>query len=160
VPEGSVKKLLAPFRIFFRFLCPLKPSSLNIVSCWRFLAAGRQPAPLLGDVPFSRLPADDVASENGGPRYSFGRGGSTVHSSVAAAEDFLVFVDGVVRLFPEFAGRALIIAGESYGGHYIPAFAGSILDRNEAVAAGARTDVGTAISLAALYAVFGICSLC
>jgi carboxypeptidase C (cathepsin A) len=86
--------------------------------------------------------------------YSFGRGGSTVHSSVAAAEDFLVFVDGVVRLFPEFAGRALIIAGESYGGHYIPAFAGSILERNEAVAAGARTDVGMASSLAAyLYLV-------
>ncbi len=67
-----------------------------------------------------------------------------MHSSVAAAADFLVFVDGVVRLFPEFAGRALIIAGESYGGHYIPAFAGSILDRNEAVAAGERTDVGMA----------------
>ena len=68
--------------------------------------------------------------------FSFGRGvpASTVTSSVAAAADFLVFYDGLVRLFPEFRSRALVIAGESYGGHYIPAFTGAILDRN-AVAA-------------------------
>jgi hypothetical protein len=37
-------------------------------------AAGREPTPLLGYVPFTRVPADDVASEDGGPRYAFGRG--------------------------------------------------------------------------------------
>jgi carboxypeptidase C (cathepsin A) len=65
--------------------------------------------------------------------FSFGYGTpqSVVLSSVDAAKDFLVFYDGLIDLFPEFRGKPLIIAGESYGGHYIPAFTGAILDRNE-----------------------------
>lgn len=62
--------------------------------------------------------------------YSFGYGKET-SSSVEAADEFIVFYNQWLDLFPEFVGRELIIAGESYGGHYIPAWANAILDFNE-----------------------------
>jgi len=55
-----------------------------------------------------------------------------VHSSVAAAQDFLVFYRGFLAIWPEFVGRPLLIAGESYAGHYLPAFASAILAWNQA----------------------------
>jgi cathepsin A (carboxypeptidase C) len=61
--------------------------------------------------------------------YSFGYGAG-IHSSVEAATDFILFYQGFLDLFPEYVGRPLIIAGESYGGHYIPAFASAILAYN------------------------------
>lgn len=61
--------------------------------------------------------------------YSFGYG-SQVKSSVEAANDFITFYTNWLNLFPEFVGRKLIIAGESYGGHYVPAWANAILDYN------------------------------
>lgn len=63
--------------------------------------------------------------------YSFGYG-TTVTSSVAAANDFISFYNEWLNEFPEFTGRPLIIAGESYGGHYVPAWANAILDFNAA----------------------------
>ena len=65
--------------------------------------------------------------------YSFGYGKETA-SSVEAADDFITFYTNWVELFPEFKGRKTIIAGESYGGHYIPAWANAILNYNEAQA--------------------------
>eukprot|EP00595_Chromulina_sp_UTEXLB2642_P002408 CAMPEP_0196761334 /NCGR_PEP_ID=MMETSP1095-20130614/534_1 /TAXON_ID=96789 ORGANISM="Chromulina nebulosa, Strain UTEXLB2642" /NCGR_SAMPLE_ID=MMETSP1095 /ASSEMBLY_ACC=CAM_ASM_000446 /LENGTH=391 /DNA_ID=CAMNT_0042110737 /DNA_START=225 /DNA_END=1400 /DNA_ORIENTATION=+ len=62
--------------------------------------------------------------------YSFGYG-SSVSSSVQAADDFVVFYNEWLTEFPEFVDRPLVIAGESYGGHYIPAWANAILDYNE-----------------------------
>lgn len=62
--------------------------------------------------------------------YSFGYG-PKVKSSVEAADDFVTFYQGWLELFPEFKGRELIISGESYGGHYVPAWANAILDFNE-----------------------------
>ena len=62
--------------------------------------------------------------------YSFGYG-SGVKSSVEAAADFITFYNGWLELFPEFVGRKLIIAGESYGGHYVPAWADAILNYNK-----------------------------
>jgi len=66
------------------------------------------------------------------PRFVGNSGGNAqatyVHSSVDAAQDFIVFYRGFIALFPEFKDRPLIISGESYGGHYIPAFAQAILD--------------------------------
>lgn len=61
--------------------------------------------------------------------YSFGYG-EGVKSSVEAANDFITFYQKWLLLFPEFVGREVIIAGESYGGHYIPAWADAILDFN------------------------------
>jgi carboxypeptidase C (cathepsin A) len=62
--------------------------------------------------------------------YSFGYGAET-KSSVEAAADFITFYQEWLTLFPEFVGRELIIAGESYGGHYIPAWADAILNFNK-----------------------------
>ena len=62
--------------------------------------------------------------------YSYGYGDET-KSSVEAGEDFVIFYNEWLKLFPEFTNRKLIISGESYGGHYIPAFANAILDFNE-----------------------------
>ena len=52
-----------------------------------------------------------------------------------------MFYNEWLNLFPEFVGRELIIAGESYGGHYIPAWAGAILDFNEGVNKGVNEGV-------------------
>lgn len=47
--------------------------------------------------------------------YSFGYG-EGVHSSVDAGKDFVTFVNGWFKLFPQYANRKVFIAGESYGG--------------------------------------------
>lgn len=62
--------------------------------------------------------------------YSFGYGAET-KSSLEAGDDFVIFYLNWLKLFPEFVGRKLIIAGESYGGHYVPAWASRVLDYNE-----------------------------
>jgi carboxypeptidase C (cathepsin A) len=61
--------------------------------------------------------------------FSFGYGGNS-KSSVQAGEEFVTFLLNWFDLFPEFKDREVIIAGESYGGHYIPAWANAILDYN------------------------------
>ena len=69
------------------------------------------------------------------PRFVGNSGGDSqaqgVHSSVDAASDFVTFYRGIIDIFPEYSGKDLISAGESYGGHYIPAFAQAILDENK-----------------------------
>jgi carboxypeptidase C (cathepsin A) len=60
--------------------------------------------------------------------YSFGTG--QTKSSVEAGEEFVIFLNNWLDLFPEFKGRQVIIAGESYGGHYIPAWSNAIMDYN------------------------------
>jgi cathepsin A (carboxypeptidase C) len=62
--------------------------------------------------------------------YSFGYGEQPT-SSVEAADDFVIFYNEWLNLFPEFRNRELIISGESYGGHYIPAWSNAILNYNE-----------------------------
>lgn len=61
--------------------------------------------------------------------YSFGYGSGT-ESSVEAGQDVVTFYLNWLQLFPEFKGRPLIVAGESYGGHYIPAFTSAIMSYN------------------------------
>ncbi len=36
------------------------------------------------------------------------------------AEDAYQFLQGFLQRFPQYAGRPFWIAGESYGGHYVP----------------------------------------
>jgi cathepsin A (carboxypeptidase C) len=62
--------------------------------------------------------------------YSFGYGSET-KSTTEAAEDFVIFYNNWIELFPEFKNRQLIIAGESYGGHYIPAWSNAVLNFNQ-----------------------------
>ena len=69
------------------------------------------------------------------PKYvgnSFGYG-EACPSSVQAGKDIVTFLQGWYDIFPEHASRTVVISGESYGGHYIPAWANAILDHNEAM---------------------------
>ena len=56
--------------------------------------------------------------------------GPYVTSSIDAGLDIVQFIQGWKTTYPEHAHREWIIAAESYGGHYIPAWAGAILDHN------------------------------
>ena len=47
------------------------------------------------------------------------------------AQDLYFFLQSWLKEFPDLAEIPLVIAGESYGGHYIPAFAYKILQENE-----------------------------
>jgi carboxypeptidase C (cathepsin A) len=53
------------------------------------------------------------------PRYvGFSTGkGKYVSNSVDAGKDIVTFLGGWLKLFPEFAGRELVLSSESYGGH-------------------------------------------
>lgn len=64
--------------------------------------------------------------------YSFGYG-EEVKRSTTAAKDVVTFYLNWLKHFPEFTGRRLIIAGESYGGHYLPAWADAINSHNAKV---------------------------
>jgi len=68
------------------------------------------------------------------PRYvGFSCGtGPFLTSSVAAGLDMVNFIRGWHNLFPEHAHRDVILAAESYGGHFIPAWSSAILDYNSA----------------------------
>ncbi len=47
------------------------------------------------------------------------------------AQDLYFFLHAWLKEYPYYAEAPLVIAGESYGGHYIPAFAYKILQENE-----------------------------
>ncbi|KJE96178.1 hypothetical protein CAOG_08988 [Capsaspora owczarzaki ATCC 30864] len=51
---------------------------------------------------------------------------------VQTAQDWLAFLLIFLAKYPQFANRPFHIAGESYGGHYIPQLAKAILDSNAA----------------------------
>jgi carboxypeptidase D len=51
------------------------------------------------------------------------------------ADQFLVFLDKFVDIFPEYSRDDLYMAGESYAGQYIPYIAKAMLARNEDVQA-------------------------
>lgn len=63
--------------------------------------------------------------------YSFGYGAAS-KSTQEASQDIIVFYNEWLESFPEMKGKKVIIAGESYGGHYIPAWSQAILDYNAA----------------------------
>eukprot|EP00316_Scyphosphaera_apsteinii_P008541 CAMPEP_0119301548 /NCGR_PEP_ID=MMETSP1333-20130426/3319_1 /TAXON_ID=418940 /ORGANISM="Scyphosphaera apsteinii, Strain RCC1455" /LENGTH=457 /DNA_ID=CAMNT_0007303661 /DNA_START=73 /DNA_END=1446 /DNA_ORIENTATION=- len=62
--------------------------------------------------------------------YSTGTG-KRISSSAAAGLDMVQFLLGWRRTFPEHAHRNIILASESYGGHYVPAWAAAVLDHNQ-----------------------------
>lgn len=57
---------------------------------------------------------------------------ATINSTFAAAEDVVAFLKIWYEHFPSTKKLDLHMAGESYGGHYIPIFADHILINNEA----------------------------
>jgi len=46
------------------------------------------------------------------------------------AQDLYVFLQEFYQIYPEYAARDFYISGESYAGHYIPAFAARIIQGN------------------------------
>ena len=59
------------------------------------------------------------------------RGSVRPLSTVLCAQDSLAFLRGLMQRFPRFQSREFYIAGESYGGHYVPELAAAILRHNE-----------------------------
>lgn len=63
----------------------------------------------------------------------FSYSGSSVDTTVAAGKDVYALLSLFFHQFPEYAKQDFHLAGESYGGHYVPVFANEILshkDRN------------------------------
>ncbi|KAH7329252.1 carboxypeptidase Y precursor [Stachybotrys elegans] len=61
--------------------------------------------------------------------YSYGSG--RVSSTVEAGKDVYALLSLFFHQFPEYAKQDFHIAGESYGGHYVPAFSAEILSHKE-----------------------------
>ncbi|KAF3989063.1 hypothetical protein FT663_02997 [Candidozyma haemuli var. vulneris] len=62
-----------------------------------------------------------------GVGYSYTEGEDIV-STAAAAKDVYIFLELFFQKFPQFIKNKFHIAGESYAGHYIPAFASEIIN--------------------------------
>ncbi|THH26698.1 hypothetical protein EUX98_g7491 [Antrodiella citrinella] len=65
-----------------------------------------------------------------GVGFSYADYGEYVSSTEEAAKDIASFVAIFFEHFIQFKGRAFHMAGESYGGKYVPAFAAHVYDQN------------------------------
>ncbi|KAI0367259.1 serine carboxypeptidase [Pilatotrama ljubarskyi] len=65
-----------------------------------------------------------------GVGFSYAEYGESVGTTFEAADDIAAFMAIFFEHFTKFKGRALHLAGESYGGRYIPVFAATIYDKN------------------------------
>ena len=104
------------------------PLSLTYIKLSHDLATGQ-----LSDNPWAWSKDANVVYVDQ-PRYvgfSYGSG-PMVKSSVDAGQDMVQFILGFLERFPELQGRPIYLAAESYGGHYVPAWAGAVMDHNEA----------------------------
>ncbi|RPD57086.1 serine carboxypeptidase [Lentinus tigrinus ALCF2SS1-6] len=65
-----------------------------------------------------------------GVGFSYAEYGEQVSSTSEAAKDISAFMVIFFEHFSKFKGRPFHMAGESYGGRYIPVFASAVYDRN------------------------------
>lgn len=65
-----------------------------------------------------------------GVGFSYAEHGESVGTTEEAAKDIAAFVSIFFENFSKFKGRAFHMAGESYGGRYIPLFAAEVYDQN------------------------------
>ncbi|KAJ6593553.1 serine carboxypeptidase [Mycena capillaripes] len=65
-----------------------------------------------------------------GVGFSYADYGETVSTTEEAAKDMAAFVFIFFEHFSKFKGRPFHMAGESYGGRYIPVFAAEVYDQN------------------------------
>ncbi|KAJ6500701.1 serine carboxypeptidase [Mycena sanguinolenta] len=65
-----------------------------------------------------------------GVGFSYAEYGETVETTEVAAMDIAAFLAIFFESMDGLSGRALHIAGESYGGRYVPLFAGQVYDQN------------------------------
>ncbi|KAJ6588009.1 serine carboxypeptidase [Mycena capillaripes] len=76
-----------------------------------------------------------------GVGFSYADYGESVSTTEEAAKDIAAFVFVFFEHFTKFKGRALHMAGESYGGHYLPIFGAEVYDQNTRLAAGGYTPI-------------------
>ncbi|KAF9036904.1 serine carboxypeptidase [Hymenopellis radicata] len=65
-----------------------------------------------------------------GVGFSYAEYGETVSTTEEAARDVAAFVSIFFENFSQFKNRAFHMAGESYGGRYLPVFASAVYDNN------------------------------
>ncbi|EIN12211.1 alpha/beta-hydrolase [Punctularia strigosozonata HHB-11173 SS5] len=65
-----------------------------------------------------------------GVGYSYAEYGETVYTTADAAKDIAAFLAILANGFSEFGAKPFHIAGESYGGRYVPWFAAELFDLN------------------------------
>ncbi|KAF8627688.1 hypothetical protein AX15_004297 [Amanita polypyramis BW_CC] len=65
-----------------------------------------------------------------GVGFSYAEYGESVSTTEEAAKDIASFVGIFFEHFHKFKGRAFHMAGESYGGRYVPLFASAVYDQN------------------------------
>ncbi|KAF4618822.1 hypothetical protein D9613_010084 [Agrocybe pediades] len=66
-----------------------------------------------------------------GVGFSYADYGQAVDTTMAAAKDIAAFTAIFFEHFSQYRGRPFHMAGESYGGHYIPVFAAEVYDQNK-----------------------------
>ncbi|KII96001.1 hypothetical protein PLICRDRAFT_170587 [Plicaturopsis crispa FD-325 SS-3] len=66
-----------------------------------------------------------------GVGFSYAEHGETVDNTEDAAKNIHAFITIFFETFKQFSGRPLHLAGESYGGRYLPVFASEIYDQNQ-----------------------------
>lgn len=67
--------------------------------------------------------------------FSQARNGQIVGTAEEAGQDIAAFISIWFDTFKEFRGREFHMAGESYGGRYLPVFASAVHDQNQRLAA-------------------------
>lgn len=74
-----------------------------------------------------------------GAGFSFtGKGKYCTNSRNCVADNLVSLMVQFYEIFPETRAPGLYVTGESYGGHYVPAFGARILEHNRGAAAGAQ----------------------
>ncbi|OCF45215.1 cathepsin A (carboxypeptidase C) [Kwoniella heveanensis CBS 569] len=76
-----------------------------------------------------------------GVGFSHAEHGQKVATTEAAAKDVQAFVTIFFEAFKEYEGRAFHMAGESYGGRYLPVFASAVVDGNKALVKAGKTPI-------------------
>ncbi|KAH9487335.1 Carboxypeptidase Y-like protein A [Psilocybe cubensis] len=76
-----------------------------------------------------------------GVGFSYADYGEVVSTTEEAAKDIAAFVAIFFENFSKFKGRAFHMAGESYGGRYIPVFAAEVYDQNKKLVEAGMTPI-------------------
>ncbi|KAJ7649434.1 serine carboxypeptidase [Mycena polygramma] len=76
-----------------------------------------------------------------GVGFSYADYGETVATTEEGAKDIAAFIFVFFEHFNKFKGRSFHMAGESYGGRYVPVFAAEVYDQNAKLAAAGYTPI-------------------
>ncbi|KAI3611465.1 carboxypeptidase y precursor [Moniliophthora roreri] len=79
-----------------------------------------------------------------GVGFSYAEYGEAVGTTEEAAKDIAAFVSIFFENFSQFKGRPFHMAGESYGGRYLPLFASGVYDQNAALVEAGLTPINLA----------------